>query len=65
LTEEGRGFFQDLPLGLQDPHAATQLDELGPFLPGQWAGRRRGLGLADPGPERLVGDPEIHGHLAE
>src|SRR3990170_6194613 len=65
LREEGRGFFQDLPLRLEDLDPAAQLDELGALIAAQRAARWSGLVLTDPDPERLVGEPEIHGDLAK
>ncbi len=58
--EEGRGFFQDLPLGAESPVLAPQPHELGPLVARQALGLASiDLGLDDPAAERLVADAEI------
>src|SRR6266566_6811203 len=58
--EEGRGFFQDLPLHLQGSDPSSQLAQLGALVGGQALGLAGvDLSLALPVAQRLIGDPEI------
>src|SRR5439155_26700450 len=64
--EEGRGFFQDLPLLLKRPHPAPQLTQLDPLLarkPLRHAGVDRRL--LDPDPQRLRRDAEVASDLSQ
>ena len=58
LGEEGAGFYQDLPLLLEDPDPPAQAGEFLSFLGGEPL-RAAGVdvGLADPGPERRGSTP--------
>jgi len=63
-SEEGRGFFQDLPLGAKGPVLAPQPHELSALIARETLGLAGiDLGLDDPAAERLVADAEIPRHL--
>src|SRR5439155_14838070 len=66
LHEEGRGFFQDLPLLLEQQHASTQLAQLLALVTGQAiALAPLDLRLLHPQAQRLPRYSEIAGDLSE
>src|SRR5437879_4153672 len=66
LGEEGAGFYQDLPLLLEDPDPPAQAGELLALLGGEpLFAAGVDVGLAGPGPERLDRYAEVAGHSGE
>ncbi len=58
--------YATAPFSPQGPVLAAQADQFGPLVDGQF--RRVAavdVGPQDPAPERLVGDPEVVGDLAD
>src|SRR3989442_11728081 len=66
LGEEGAGFYQDLPLLLEDPDPPAQAGELLALLGGEpLFAAGVDVGLAGPGPERLDRDAQGAGPSRE
>src|SRR3954470_9940493 len=66
LREEGRGFFQDLPLLLEQQHPPAQLAQLLLLVAGQAVALAAlDLSLLHPQPQRLPRHPEIGCDLAQ